>query len=72
LFFPALKIGCSRLPMMFQDLLGPSKSVSNSVLVVPKEPVSAMRGNSRLALADREALLEAASYAKPWPPSCSS
>jgi hypothetical protein len=42
-----LKMGCSRLPMMFQDLLGPSKRVSNSVLVTPKEPVSAMRGKRR-------------------------
>ena len=31
---------------MFQDLLGPSNSVSKSVLAKPKEPVSAMRGKS--------------------------
>ena len=32
--------------MMFQDLLGPSNSVSNSVLAKPYEPVSAIRGKS--------------------------
>jgi hypothetical protein len=41
------------LPITFHDLLGPSKSVSSSVLVKPNEPVSAIRREQhRLGLAD--------------------